>query len=360
MTALGMPNLDTTYLRSPAGGPHVNLNATQGGVRFDGASLAAGTAGNAGPDYQRITRGATTVINCAYNATDGLALCYSGAPNGLDLGPTPSTPLESSVRVLTNKLRLIPQDRTLTSLPNGWIDWLSTVTMNFASATTGGMLRLGGVVEFQQSANLFGMGNALLHDATWKNVNGVAANLGPAFLFANNAVYQGDNASISMSQARIFFDNTRYEGANGGSITMSAAVGHCSLYASLTVNSGATIGLRRAVYVPDAFGTGTLTTQVGVDIERLNFAGTNIGIRSAMLSADGDFINSVGATAAARFGGEVEIDGALNHDGGTAGFLGAAPVARPNVTGSRGGNAALASLLTGLANLGLITDSTTA
>jgi hypothetical protein len=39
------------------------------------------------------------------------------------------------------------------------------------------------------------------------------------------------------------------------------------------------------------------------------------------------------------------------------GFLGAAAVTRPTVTGSRGGNAALASALTALANLGLITDS---
>lgn len=42
------------------------------------------------------------------------------------------------------------------------------------------------------------------------------------------------------------------------------------------------------------------------------------------------------------------------------GFLGASAIARPTVTGSRGGNAALASLLTALASLGLITDSTTA
>lgn len=43
--------------------------------------------------------------------------------------------------------------------------------------------------------------------------------------------------------------------------------------------------------------------------------------------------------------------------GGNVGFYGTAPQAKPNVTGSRGGNAALASLLTSLANLGLITDS---
>lgn len=39
-------------------------------------------------------------------------------------------------------------------------------------------------------------------------------------------------------------------------------------------------------------------------------------------------------------------------------FYGATPIAKPTVTGSRGGNAALASLCTELANLGLITNST--
>jgi hypothetical protein len=44
---------------------------------------------------------------------------------------------------------------------------------------------------------------------------------------------------------------------------------------------------------------------------------------------------------------------------GEIGFFGVTPTAKPTVSGSRGGNAALASLLTALANLGLITDSTT-
>lgn len=42
------------------------------------------------------------------------------------------------------------------------------------------------------------------------------------------------------------------------------------------------------------------------------------------------------------------------------GFLGATPIIRPTVTGERQGNEALASLLTSLANLGLIVDNTTA
>lgn len=45
---------------------------------------------------------------------------------------------------------------------------------------------------------------------------------------------------------------------------------------------------------------------------------------------------------------------------GNIGFFNTAPAAKPTVTGSRGGNAALASLLTALAGLGLLTDSSSA
>lgn len=45
---------------------------------------------------------------------------------------------------------------------------------------------------------------------------------------------------------------------------------------------------------------------------------------------------------------------------GDMAFRNSAPIAKPTVTGSRAGNAALASLLTALADQGLITDSTTA
>ena len=50
---------------------------------------------------------------------------------------------------------------------------------------------------------------------------------------------------------------------------------------------------------------------------------------------------------------------APNALGGAIGFFNTAPVSKPTVTGSKGGNAALTSLLTKLSNLGLITDSTT-
>ena len=58
--------------------------------------------------------------------------------------------------------------------------------------------------------------------------------------------------------------------------------------------------------------------------------------------------------------GSLAIAQDFEHRGTKAGFFNTAPAAKPTVTGSRGGNAALASMLTALAGLGLLTDSTTA
>jgi hypothetical protein len=61
-------------------------------------------------------------------------------------------------------------------------------------------------------------------------------------------------------------------------------------------------------------------------------------------------------SVAAREGLRLEADGAAAR----LGFFGGAAVAKPTVTGSRGANAALASALTALSSLGLLTDSSTA
>jgi hypothetical protein len=65
-------------------------------------------------------------------------------------------------------------------------------------------------------------------------------------------------------------------------------------------------------------------------------------------------------TALATFSAGVKVGGALDHDGSTIGLFGATPTTKPTITGSRGGNAALADLLTKLATLGALTDSTSA
>jgi hypothetical protein len=65
-------------------------------------------------------------------------------------------------------------------------------------------------------------------------------------------------------------------------------------------------------------------------------------------------------TLGIQFGTSLEITAAGARFDAKVGFNGTTPIVKPTVTGSRGGNAALASLLTALAAYGLITDSTTA
>ena len=64
------------------------------------------------------------------------------------------------------------------------------------------------------------------------------------------------------------------------------------------------------------------------------------------------------ATGNAQAGGILYANGGFRHIASTLLFWdGTGHASKPTVTGSRGGNAALASLLTALATYGLITDS---
>lgn len=90
--------------------------------------------------------------------------------------------------------------------------------------------------------------------------------------------------------------------------------------------------------------TNTFTQfDAGLEASVINFSGPS----DALLSTSG--------TA----GANVQVSGGLDVTG-AAGFNGAGPQAKPTVTGSRAGNAALASLLSALAAYGLITDSSSA
>lgn len=87
------------------------------------------------------------------------------------------------------------------------------------------------------------------------------------------------------------------------------------------------------------------------------------GISDTISTAGGIFLNHAGGQTAIRVAQE-----ATGHVGGQAiiitdaglAFFNGSPAVQPSITGSRGGNAALASLITALATMGLVTDNTTA
>lgn len=112
-----------------------------------------------------------------------------------------------------------------------------------------------------------------------------------------------------------------------------------------------------------AFGTNNViffSSDNGAGLQgwaNVQFDGVDIGFGDFNTPANikGEFVANT-TFARLAFGGLPVIEIRLNK----LGFFQASPVAKPTVTGSRAGNAALASLLTALASLGLITDSTTA
>jgi hypothetical protein len=94
-------------------------------------------------------------------------------------------------------------------------------------------------------------------------------------------------------------------------------------------------------------------------------AGSNSWLVSDLGSGDLYVWDSVNSKSQLQFtagsgagGGTTDVNSALKVEG-SVGFYGTSPQTKKTVTGSTGGNAALASLLTQLAALGLITNSTT-
>ncbi len=97
-------------------------------------------------------------------------------------------------------------------------------------------------------------------------------------------------------------------------------------------------------------------------VRRLRILGANADFTGDLRPA-ADNTRALGTAsrrfASAAIAGTVVLDGDLDHNGSNIGVFGTAPTTKKTVTGSRGGNAALASLLTQLAAYGLITDSST-
>jgi hypothetical protein len=147
-------------------------------------------------------------------------------------------------------------------------------------------------------------------------------------------------------------------GAVGGTANGSGNGGLCTFTGGGALGSGNGGDIR--------FRAGTSNSGNGGSIEFLTQLSGGPGIPKIFMSMGGgsDGVNDVpgefevysSLSATTIFKCSVDIGSYT----GTVGFFGATPVVKPNITGSRSGNAALASFLSGLNSLGLVTDSTTA
>lgn len=113
-----------------------------------------------------------------------------------------------------------------------------------------------------------------------------------------------------------------------GSTTVAFTTGYIGLGAAAATNGAAAIGLSNNTYIFQNTSGGSARGLIGMDSSNVIHLG------------DGSNDLQIFGTKVAFFGGT--------------------PASKQTVTGSRGGNAALASLLTALATYGVLTDSSTA
>ena len=148
----------------------------------------------------------------------------------------------------------------------------------------------------------------------------------------------------------------------GGSIdgaVIGATTPANGTFGTLASTGSATIGDGNGIRVVTIAGNNT--GSAGGSVAIVKNAASNIiaiGNKSAILGGAYDATPYLFHNGTLNTHGNTQVNGNLAITG-NIGFYNTAPAAKPTVTGSRGGNAALASLLTALAGLGLITDSST-
>lgn len=179
--------------------------------------------------------------------------------------------------------------------------------------------------------------------------NGAAAT--PSFAFANSLTtgfYRGGADIIGIATAGVSRGTISAVGAwaippptSGVALTVSSAPSAGSQPTAVFQTAASSSFIKINTYESTSGYTGIL----GIDDTGM-YLQTNAGRGVRFLT------NSVLAMSISPSGGNVQIVGAV-------GFNNASPLAKPTITGSKAGNAAVTSLLAALVSYGLIIDATT-
>src|ERR1700733_11234639 len=147
-------------------------------------------------------------------------------------------------------------------------------------------------------------------------------------------------------------------GSGGVTINDSGAAG--ALMEATRTTVGATGVTISSTTPPNAFTPGILIDDIGGGGVTLESASPPLTSSSEVsISAVSLIFRSTTALGFTELGGPTGTSVQIGSNNQQLGFLGATPFTKPAITGSRGGNVALQSLLIALNTYGLITDSTT-
>jgi hypothetical protein len=262
----GGDNYFYSYVSKPAINGHVTF---AGRVAFEVREFSA-TQGGAGGTLTLADGSSFTFDTTNYSITEQIGLR-----------------IEMLTKATANKaIEIGAGNNTLTSNPTGgattgFINFLSgTTTLNFTNAIIGPMVGWNGTLEYQQTGNVFGSARLFSFTGTIKNKAGTTANPGLVMGYLAQPTYQADTGTVSMGNYYGVFSSLNTSVINGGIIsglTVANFVAHGG-----NIGTSTTITTRRGFLVQDASPVnGTLSTQVGLEIDALIGGTINIGIRNA-------------------------------------------------------------------------------
>jgi len=173
-----------------------------------------------------------------------------------------------------------------------------TITLNYASPFFSA-LAFTPTVVFSQQAFVFGsfLFNAA---ATLKN-SGAITSLAAFTTFNDGIAIQADGQTIALTEHKGFYTAPVFDAINAGTLNVTNVYG--LRIAGSTVNTTGTVAItdRHAVMVHDwsssGAGTDSMTNQYGVDIEKLDYATTNIGLRNAGATAFTALVKTITAAS---------------------------------------------------------------
>lgn len=187
----------------------------------------------------------------------------------------------------------------------------------------------------------------------------------------------GNAGGVVETQWHVYNRNFNFAGYDtiGGEVIMKDLSNSNEVFHSYLDSSSANHGVRFATgkqsFGFNAAAAAQVEIRATTEQLRLSYDGSNRATIS-ISSVGRVSLNAAGSGAKFTFSKDVEFDEGINliiSDGNgsqigqsdsSIGLWGATPISQPTVTGSRGGNAALASLLTQLASWGAIINSTSA
>ncbi|MCY7323368.1 MAG: hypothetical protein LH660_16570, partial [Phormidesmis sp. CAN_BIN36] len=229
-----------------------------------------------------------------------------------------------------------------TSAPPGGgfrYDFTAAASVSWVSVGPSSNLQFGHGASGNNSSGLWNSGGslALQFDVT-ANTNQGSVLIGTATNNGADKLQVAGNASVAGNFT-----------ASGTSHTIGANT-NTSTFLGLNGAAGST---RQMLWRTAGLNRWNLYADIGTE------AGSNTGslMTLSYYNDAGGYIGDI--FTATRLGVFTFTAPTARFTGANLGFFNATPAAKPTVTGSKGGNAALASLITALATLGLVTDTTT-